>query len=112
MGVDGWLEAWIAAKHFEHALERAGGRTPRPCHPVSRVNLGNPHCERSPAPLDPLLHTQYVRAPMKTVAQKSNRKAAAKARPRMTRELAEARAVGDPSKPKFDGVAFLRSLKK
>jgi hypothetical protein len=49
---------------------------------------------------------------MKTVAQKSNRKAAAKARPRMTRELAEARAVGDPSKPKFDGVAFLRSLKK
>jgi hypothetical protein len=32
--------------------------------------------------------------------------------PQMTRELAEARAVGDPSKPKYDGVAFLRTLKK
>jgi hypothetical protein len=49
---------------------------------------------------------------MKATARKLNRKAADKARPRMTRELAEARAVGDPSKPKFDGVAFLRSLKK
>jgi hypothetical protein len=49
---------------------------------------------------------------MKTTARKLNRKAADKIRPRMTRELAEARAVGDPSKPKFDGVAFLRSLKK
>jgi hypothetical protein len=33
-------------------------------------------------------------------------------RPRMTRKLAEARAVGDPKAPKFDGVAFLKSLKK
>ena len=49
---------------------------------------------------------------MKAVVHKPNRKAADKARPRMTRELAEARAVGDPTKPKFDGVAFLRSLKK
>lgn len=31
---------------------------------------------------------------------------------RMTRHLAEKRAVGDASKPKFDGVALLRSLKK
>lgn len=31
---------------------------------------------------------------------------------RMTRRLAEKRAVGDASKPKFDGVALLRSLKK
>jgi hypothetical protein len=31
--------------------------------------------------------------------------------PRMTRQLAEERAVGQ-SKPNFDGVAFLRSLKK
>ncbi len=34
------------------------------------------------------------------------------ARPRMTRKLAEARAVGDVKHPKFDGVAFLASLKK
>ncbi|MHB8520041.1 MAG: hypothetical protein ACYDH9_04725 [Limisphaerales bacterium] len=31
---------------------------------------------------------------------------------RMTKSLARARAVGDPKAPKFDGVAFLRSLKK
>jgi len=31
---------------------------------------------------------------------------------RMTRQLAEKRAVGDPKAPKFDGVAFLRTLKK
>ena len=34
------------------------------------------------------------------------------ASPRMTRRLAEKRAVGDPDAPKFDGVAFLRTLKK
>ena len=34
------------------------------------------------------------------------------AKPRMTRKLAEARAVGDSQKPKFDGTAFLASLKK
>ncbi len=33
-------------------------------------------------------------------------------RPRMTRELALKRAVGDSADPKFDGVAFLKSLKK
>lgn len=33
-------------------------------------------------------------------------------RSRMTRRLAEERAVGDPKAPKFDGVVFLRSLKK
>ncbi len=33
-------------------------------------------------------------------------------RPRMTRELAEERAFGDPNGKKFDGVAFIRSLKK
>ncbi len=32
-------------------------------------------------------------------------------RPRMTRKLAEARAVGKPGGRKFDGTAFLRSLK-
>jgi len=32
-------------------------------------------------------------------------------RPRMTRRLAEKRAVGDSKAPKFDGVAFLRSLR-
>jgi hypothetical protein len=39
-------------------------------------------------------------------------RAAKDARLRMTRRLAEKRAVGDASKPKFDGVALLRSLKK
>lgn len=33
-------------------------------------------------------------------------------RPRMTKALAESRSVGDKSSPPFDGVAFLRSLKK
>ena len=33
-------------------------------------------------------------------------------KPRMTRELAEARAVGDPQSPKFDGTAFLAGLKR
>lgn len=48
---------------------------------------------------------------MKAVAHKPNRRAADKPLPRMTRELAEARAVGG-GKGKFDGVAFLRTLKK
>ena len=48
---------------------------------------------------------------MKAAAHKPNRRAAEKVRPRMTRELAEARAVGG-GKGKFDGVAFLRTLKK
>lgn len=34
------------------------------------------------------------------------------ARPRMTRKIAERRAIGDPKAPKFDGTAFLASLKK
>ena len=34
------------------------------------------------------------------------------ARPRMTRKLAEARAVGEAKQPAFDGTAFLASLKK
>lgn len=33
-------------------------------------------------------------------------------RPRMTRSLAEARAVGKTGGRKFDGTAFLKSLKK
>lgn len=33
-------------------------------------------------------------------------------RPRMTRRLAEARAVGGPNRHKFDGAAFLKRLKK
>src|SRR5437660_10822397 len=33
-------------------------------------------------------------------------------RPRMTRQLAEGRAVGAHDGPKFDGTAFLQSLKK
>jgi hypothetical protein len=33
-------------------------------------------------------------------------------RPRMTRKLAEARAVGKPGAPRFDGAGFLASLKK
>ena len=34
------------------------------------------------------------------------------ATPRMTRRLAEARAIGDRNGSKFDGTAFLASLKK
>lgn len=34
------------------------------------------------------------------------------ARPKMTRKVAEARAVGDPNGPKFNGVVFLASIKK
>jgi hypothetical protein len=33
-------------------------------------------------------------------------------RPRMSRALAEKRAVGDQNGPSFDGTAFLASLKK
>ena len=33
-------------------------------------------------------------------------------RPKMTRKLAEARAVGDARASKFDGTAFLKSLKR
>ena len=33
-------------------------------------------------------------------------------RPRMTREMAEARSVGESSASKFNGSAFLTSLKK
>jgi hypothetical protein len=33
-------------------------------------------------------------------------------RPRMTRDLAEARSVGRPNASKFDGTAFLASLKR
>jgi len=48
---------------------------------------------------------------MKTSARKSNREPADKPRPRMTRAIAEARAVGG-GKGEFDGVTFLRTLKK
>jgi antitoxin (DNA-binding transcriptional repressor) of toxin-antitoxin stability system len=34
------------------------------------------------------------------------------ARPRMTRKLAEERAIGEPNGLRFDGTAFLASLKK
>lgn len=34
------------------------------------------------------------------------------ASPRMSRELAEKRAVGDAKAPRFNGTAFLSSLKK
>lgn len=33
-------------------------------------------------------------------------------RPKMTRELAERRAIGDSKAPRFNGAAFLASLKK
>jgi hypothetical protein len=34
------------------------------------------------------------------------------ARPRMTKSLAQKRAIGTAQDPKYDGTAFLRSLKK
>jgi hypothetical protein len=48
---------------------------------------------------------------MKSASRPSTRKRVEKPRPRMTRELAEARTVAG-GKGKFDGVAFLRSLKR
>lgn len=48
---------------------------------------------------------------MKTAARKPTRKPAEKPRPRMTRELAEARAV-DGGKGMYDGIAFLRTLRR
>ena len=65
----------------------------------------------APTPLDRILHPQHHPPPMKAAARNPNRKPAEKPRPRMTREIAEARAVGG-GKGKFDGVAFLRTLKK
>jgi len=48
---------------------------------------------------------------MKASARKISRKPAANPRPRMTRKLAQARAVVG-GKGNFDSVAFLRTLKK
>jgi hypothetical protein len=48
---------------------------------------------------------------MKSASRTTSRKRVAKPRPRMTREIADARAVAG-GKGKFDGVAFLRSLKR
>ena len=50
-------------------------------------------------------------AQMKTTVRKPIRRPAEKPRPRMTRELAEERAV-DGGKGMYDGVAFLRTLRK
>ena len=52
---------------------------------------------------------------MKTAMAPASGRSKARPKPgslRMTRQLAEKRAVGDPKAPKFDGVAFLRTLKK
>ena len=86
------------------ANRRAGPPAGKPARP--RL----PTLRQHPS-LDCAGHAQQRRAPMKTAARKPNRKPAGKARPRMTRELAEARAVGG-GKGKFDGVAFLRTLRK
>ena len=48
---------------------------------------------------------------MKTDMRRSRRKPTEKARPHMTREIAEERAISG-GKGKFDGAAFLRTLKK
>jgi len=52
---------------------------------------------------------------MKTAMAPAKGRSKAQPKPgglRMTRQLAEKRAVGDPKAPKFDGVAFLRTLRK
>jgi len=52
---------------------------------------------------------------MKTATASANGRSKTQPKPaslRMTRQLAAKRAVGDPNAPKFDGVAFLRTLKK
>ena len=78
--------------------------------------LTNKGCYLGPA----RLHVPTIQAHrclrMKALSAPANghaKLATAKAvRPRMTRRLAEQRAVGDRKAPKFDGVAFLRTLKK
>lgn len=47
-----------------------------------------------------------------TLPRSSAVRRAKPARLRMTKRLAEERAVGDAKAPKFDGVEFLRSLRK
>ena len=50
-------------------------------------------------------------APLPVAPAKLRRPKSSSPRPRMTRRLAEDRAVGDVKSPKFDGTAFLRSLR-
>jgi len=47
-----------------------------------------------------------------TASQEAKLVASKNERPKMTRKLAEERAVGRAAHPKFDGTAFLTSLKK
>ena len=70
-----------------------------------------PGAANAPAPLDHGLDPKQHCEPMKTAARKPNRKPGANTHPQMTRQIAEARAVGG-GKGRFDGVAFLRTLKK
>jgi hypothetical protein len=55
-----------------------------------------------------------MKAPSDAMARPARSKTAkaSESRPKMTRRLAEERAVGDPAKPKFDGAALLQILKK
>jgi hypothetical protein len=63
---------------------------------------------------DRWLKLLYMKSETSTEVPKrhSNKRSVARTPHRMTRRLAEERAVGEIEKPKFDGVALLRLLKK
>ena len=62
--------------------------------------------------LDHSPNRQHRHAMKATLPRSSVVRRAKPSRLRMTKRLAEERAVGDAKAPKFDGVEFLRSLRK
>jgi len=74
-------------------------------------SVPTPEAYKSLAPASSQGHIPF----MKIATASANGRSKAQPKPgrlRMTRQLAEKHAVGDPKAPKFDGVAFLRTLKK
>jgi hypothetical protein len=82
--------------------------------------MGNPKCGAKSSFSHGLLRKIHQNTPgMKsrmhlTITPKGKHKFGTSkgARPKMTVEIAELRAVGDPKGPMFDGAAFHASLKK
>jgi hypothetical protein len=78
-------------------------------------NRANQSDERAPTPSNS--HFEEITTPLKIIAPKNpikRRRPKPEIKldgPRMTSKLAEERAVGDPSRGMFDGVAFLRTLR-
>ena len=55
---------------------------------------------------------QQMKAVLETSQSETKLRSRKPRRLQMTKQLARQRAVGNPKAPKFDGAAFLRSLKK